>query len=62
MKNTIIKALAAVIFMAGITSANAADKGVIERAREKIREVIKEVNTPVRPPRNGPAVVNAVRG
>lgn len=62
MKNTIIKALAAVILMAGITSAQAADKGVIERAKDKVREIIKEVNTPVRPPRNAPAVVIAVRG
>jgi hypothetical protein len=62
MKNTIIKALATIVLMAGITSAQAAEKGVFERAKDKVREVIKEVNTPVRPPRNGPAVVVAVRG
>ena len=61
MKNTIIKAVAAVILMAGITSAQAADKGVIERAKEKIREVVKEINRPVREPHR-PTAVAGVRG
>ena len=47
--------------MAGITSAHAADKGVIERAKEKVREVVKEINTPVRPPRT-PTAIAGVRG
>lgn len=61
MKNTIIKAVAAVILMAGITSAQAADKGVIERAKEKVREVVKEINRPVREPHR-PTAVAGVRG
>ena len=61
MKNTIIKALAAVILMAGITSTHAADKGVIEQAKDKVREVVKEINTPVRPVRT-PTAIAGVRG
>jgi len=61
MKNSIIKSIAALLLMAGITSAHAADKSVIERAKEKVREVVKEINTPVRPPRN-PTAIAGVRG
>ena len=61
MKNTIIKSIAAVLLMAGITSAQAADKGVIDRAKDKVREVVKEINKPVRPVRT-PTAVAAVRG
>ena len=61
MKNSIIKALTAVAFLAGITSTHAADKGVIERVKEKVHEVVKEINAPVRPPHR-PTAVSAVRG
>lgn len=61
MKTIIIKALAAILLLAGVTSTHAADKGVIERVKEKVREVVKEINAPVRPPHH-PTAVNAVRG
>ena len=61
MKHTIIKALAAVIFTVGITSTHAADKGIIERATDKVREVVKEMNTPVRQPHR-PTAIAGVRG
>ena len=61
MKNTIIKAVAAVILLAGITPAQAAEKGVVERAKERVREVVKEINRPVRKAPTQ-SVVIAVRG
>lgn len=61
MKTIIIKALAAILLLAGVTSTHAADKGVIERVKGKVREVVKEINAPVRPPHH-PTAVNAVRG
>ncbi len=57
MKNIIIKALAAVILMAGITSTHAAEKSLGDRVKEAVKEINKDHGK--KQPSN---VSNAVRG
>ena len=59
MKTSIIKVLAAVITMIGISETHAAERSVVDRVKAAAKAINKEVNRPVNPK---PCPPIAVRG